>query len=67
MSGFEQGLISGLLAASTIGISAYINSKKLRKKLNYTQEVLIKKRLVQEFDFTLALRGIKMHDEDEDD
>ncbi len=67
MSGFEQGLISGLLATSTIGISAYINSKKLRKRLNYTQEVLIKKGLVQEFDFTLALRDIKMYGEDEDD
>jgi hypothetical protein len=65
MSGLEEGLISGLLVTSIgIGIAAYINGEKLRKRLNYTQEVLIKKGLVKEFDLTLALRGIKMHDED---
>lgn len=65
MSGFEQGLICGLLATSIcIGIAAFINGEKLRKRLNYMQEVLIKKGLVREYDLTLALRDIKMHDED---
>ncbi len=44
MSGLEEGLISGLLVTSIgIGIAAFINGEKLRKRLNYMQGVLIKK------------------------
>ena len=50
-----------------VAIAAYINDGKLRKRLNYMQEVLIKKGVVGEYDFTPALRGIKIHDEDDED
>jgi hypothetical protein len=68
MSGLEEGLISGLLVTSIgIGIAAYVNGEKLRKRINYMQKVLIKKGLVGEYELTLALRGIKIHDEDDED
>lgn len=48
-----------------VAIAAYINGSKLNKRLNYMQEVLIKKGVVKKYDFTIALRGVKF-DEDED-
>ncbi len=68
LNGFEIGLICGLLVASLyIGIIAYLSGEKLRKRLNYMQEVLVKKGMVGEFDFTIALRGIKQYDVDDED
>lgn len=48
-----------------IAIAAFVNGEKLRKRLNYMQEVLIKKGLVGEYELTLALGGMKIHDEDD--
>ena len=66
MSNLDVGVICGLLVGTLFtAIAAYVNGHKMNKRLNYMQEVLIKKGVVGEFDFTLALRGVKMHDEDD--
>ncbi len=50
-----------------VAIAAFVNGEKLRKRVNYMQEVLIKKGVVGEYELTYALRGIKIHNEDDED
>jgi|ETNmetMinimDraft_16_1059900.scaffolds.fasta_scaffold135676_2 hypothetical protein len=65
MSEWKSFLI--VIFATYGGMMSFFNNRDLNlltRRVNYMKEVLIKKGVAGEHELTLALRNIKMHDED---